>query len=430
MRNVLNGAEFPLNPALRHQHLHRSGLHSALRLAIWTLRGWRGRAPRQPGQVRKEAAITSPAWVVVSLSPKFSPHLSGSHAFALPLSQAVFPLSDLTLDALGWSAFEIEQLTADDANLHPARITSVHRRNVSALTASGPLTLVADPGVTTASFAVGDWVMCDLESAHLVRRLDRRSLLQRGAEYKSSQRQLIAANLDTLFIVTSCNADFNVARLERYLALAHDAEIAPAILLTKADQTDEAADYIAQAQALGDFPVLAINAKGADVADALAPWCGPGKTVALVGSSGVGKTTLANGLTGRVDETQDIREDDARGRHTTTKRSMHVLPTGGWLIDTPGMRGLAVADVTFGIDATFPEISALTDDCHFRDCKHEGEPGCAVQAAVDAGLVDAERVRRYRKLRAEDAQATETTAAAHARKRRTGKPTKSASRRR
>jgi len=259
-------------------------------------------------------------------------------------------LSDLTLDALGWSAFEIEQLTADDANLHPARITSVHRRNVSALTASGPLTLVADPGVTTASFAVGDWVMCDLESAHLVRRLDRRSLLQRGAEYKSSQRQLIAANLDTLFIVTSCNADFNVARLERYLALAHDAEIAPAILLTKADQTDEAADYIAQAQALGDFPVLAINAKGADVADALAPWCGPGKTVALVGSSGVGKTTLANGLTGRVDETQDIREDDARGRHTTTKRSMHVLPTGGWLIDTPGMRGLAVADVTFGID--------------------------------------------------------------------------------
>lgn len=334
------------------------------------------------------------------------------------------------LAALGWSSFEADQLGPDDVTLTPARISSVNRRNVAAFSADGPLRLVADPGISSATFAVGDWVLCDLAAAHLVRRLDRRSLLQRGAEHKTGQRQLIAANLDTLFIVTSCNADFNVARLERYLALAHDADIAPAILLTKADQTDDAATYIAQAQALGDLPVLAINAKGSDVSDVLAPWCGPGMTVALVGSSGVGKTTLANALTGRTDDTQDIREDDARGRHTTTKRSLHALPTGGWLIDTPGMRGLAVADVTAGIDATFPEISALTDACHFRDCKHEGEPGCAVQAAVDTGEIDADRVRRYRKLRAEDAQATESTGAAHARKRRTAKSGKPPSRRR
>ncbi|MFZ3580617.1 ribosome small subunit-dependent GTPase A [Loktanella sp. DJP18] len=334
------------------------------------------------------------------------------------------------LAALGWSSFEADQLDTDDAPHTPARISSVNRRNVAAFSADGPLRLVADPGVSSATFAVGDWVLCDIAAAHLVRRLDRRSLLQRGAEHKTGQRQLIAANLDILFIVTSCNADFNVARLERYLALAHDADIAPAILLTKADQTDDAAAYIAQAQALGDLPVLAINAKGADVSAVLAPWCGPGQTVALVGSSGVGKTTLANALTGRADDTQDIREDDARGRHTTTKRSLHALPTGGWLIDTPGMRGLAVADVTAGIDATFPEVSALTDACHFRDCKHEGEPGCAVQAAVDAGEIDPERVRRYRKLRAEDAQATESTAAAHARKHRTAKSGKPPGRRR
>ena len=332
--------------------------------------------------------------------------------------------------ALGWSAHEADQLGPDDAALTPARISSVNRRNVNAIGPAGPLRLVADPGVSTASFAVGDWVLCDPVAAHLVRRLDRRSLLQRGAEHKTGQRQLIAANLDTLFVVTSCNADFNVARLERYLALAHDAGIAPAILLTKADQTADAAAYIAQAQALGDLPVVAINAKGADVAETLAPWCGPGRTVALVGSSGVGKTTLANALTGRDDDTQGIREDDARGRHTTTKRSLHALPTGGWLIDTPGMRGLAVADVTAGIDATFPEISALADACRFRDCTHGHEPGCAVQAAVAAGEIDAGRVRRYAKLRAEDAQATETTAESFARKRRAGKSGKPPSRRR
>ncbi|RYH02190.1 ribosome small subunit-dependent GTPase A [Salipiger sp. IMCC34102] len=327
---------------------------------------------------------------------------------------------DKVLADLGWTAFFADQAEGRDGT--PARIRSVHRKQVAALGPDGPLDLALDPGTSAAEIAVGDWVLCDPAAASLLTRLDRATTLQRGREYATGARQLIAANLDTLFITTSCNADFNVARLERYLSLAHDAGITPVILLTKADQAEDSAAYIAEARALGpDLPVVALNAKGADVATILAPWCGPGRTVALAGSSGVGKTTLTNALTGGQAATQEIREDDARGRHTTTGRSLHRLPQGGWLIDTPGMRGLGVADVAAGIDATFPEISALTDQCRFRDCKHEGEPGCAVLAAVDAGRIDADRLRRYNKLRREDEVATETVAESHARKKRLSK---------
>ncbi|MCB5199628.1 ribosome small subunit-dependent GTPase A [Loktanella sp. TSTF-M6] len=326
----------------------------------------------------------------------------------------------LTLFQMGWTDHFADQITDRDGT--PARISSVHRKRVAGLTVDGPVDLTLDPGQSTATMAVGDWVLCNPDAARVLHRLDRHTTLQRGKEFATGERQLIAANLDTLFITTSCNADFNVARLERYLALAHDAGIAPVILLTKSDQADDAAAYVAEAQALGaDLPVVALNAKGADVAQILSPWCAVGQTVAMAGSSGVGKTTIANALTGNTAATQGIREDDARGRHTTTGRSLHRLPQGGWLIDTPGMRGLGVADVSFGIDATFPEISSLTDDCRFRDCKHENEPGCAVLAAVDAGRVTADRLARYRKLRREDEIATETTAEAHARKRRFSK---------
>nr|WP_249219169.1 ribosome small subunit-dependent GTPase A [Loktanella sp. SALINAS62] len=321
---------------------------------------------------------------------------------------------------MGWTDHFADQIS--DATGTPARIASVHRKRLAALTVDGPLNLVLDPGLSTATIAVGDWVLCDPSAARVLHRLDRQTSLQRGKEYATGERQLIAANIDTLFITTSCNADFNLARLERYLALAHDAGITPVILLTKADQAMDAALYVAEGRTLGaDLPVVALNAKGRDVAQVLAPWCRPGQTVAMAGSSGVGKTTIANALTGANAATQDIREDDARGRHTTTGRSLHRLPNGGWLIDTPGMRGLGVADVAYGIDATFPEISALTDLCRFRDCKHEAEPGCAVLAAVDAGDVSADRLSRYRKLRHEDHVATETTAETHARKKRLSK---------
>lgn len=333
-----------------------------------------------------------------------------------------------TLSDLGWSNYFQSQLDIDEVTATtPARVRGVHRTQISAITTECIVDLMLDPGVSTAEIAIGDWVLCDPKSARLIRRLDRSSTLQRGSDYAHGERQLIAANIDTLFITTSCNADFNVARLERYLSLAYDAEVTPVILLTKADQVDDPQSYADQAQALGrDLAVVTLNSKEVMESGLLGPWISKGQTVALVGSSGVGKTTLTNALTGADGATQDIREDDARGRHTTTGRSLHRLPTGGWLIDTPGMRGLGVADVVAGINATFSEISELEDQCKFRDCKHDGEPGCAVQAAIAAGDVSAERLKRFQKLRREDAVATETIAQARERSRKLGKMYKSA----
>lgn len=334
----------------------------------------------------------------------------------------------MTLADLGWNNRMMSQCDIDEIkDLTPARINGVHRAEVVGLTTDGRVTLTLDPGTTTGEIAVGDWVLADIARRRVVRRLDRSTVLQRGKEHLTGDRQLIAANIDTLFITTSCNADFNPARLERYLALAHDSDITPVILLTKADQCDDRATYVDQARGLGrDLEVIALDARNDDVARILAPWCGTGQTVALAGSSGVGKTTVSNALTGGDAATQGIREDDARGRHTTTDRSLHRMKTGGWLIDTPGMRGLGVADVADGIAATFSEITDLIGQCKFRDCAHEGEPGCAVQAAIAAGDIDPERLRRYNKLKAEDAQATETIAQARERSRKFGKMVRNA----
>ena len=329
------------------------------------------------------------------------------------------------LDALGWHAFQQSQLGPDDADLTPARIANVHRDRVVGLTADGSIDLTLDPGLTTAVVAVGDFVLCAPAQYRLIRVLDRQTELSRSTEYHTGDKQLIAANLDTLFITTSCNADFNPARLERYLALAHDAGVRPVIVLTKADQTDDPAGFADQARALGrDLAVLAVNAKAPDLPVHFAPWCGPGQTIAFAGTSGVGKTTIANALTGGNAATRDIRDDDARGRHTTTGRSLHRMLAGGWLIDTPGMRGLGLAEVGFGIDATFPEISDLAAQCKFRDCAHEREPGCAVQAAVAAGAIDPDRLARFKKLKSENTQATEAIALARDKVRKQGRTAK------
>lgn len=307
---------------------------------------------------------------------------------------------------LGWSEFFEDQLTPDDAGMVPMRIATVHRARLTAMSQHGQLRLTLPVHAKTTDFAVGDWVLADPDTLLLHRRLKRKTLLERhtaGARVP----QLIAANIDTLFIVTSCNADFNPARLERYLALANEAGTNPVIVLTKADTVADAADYVAQAAALQrDLAVVTLNARSPDAADVLAPWCGAGQTVALVGSSGVGKTTLLNTLAGATQavpqQTGPIREDDAKGRHTTTARSLHVIAGGGWVIDTPGMRTLHVSDVTFGIEALFAEIIELAPLCRFRDCTHEHEPGCAVQAAVAAGTLDPARLTRWRKLHDEN----------------------------
>jgi ribosome biogenesis GTPase len=226
-----------------------------------------------------------------------------------------------------------------------------------------------------------------------------------------------------LFIVSSCNQDFNPARLERYLALAREADVTPIIVLTKADLTDMPEDFVrTAAKLLPGLLVEVLDARDPDSVSSLVPWCARGQTVALVGSSGVGKSTLIGTLTG-IDRiaTQTIRDDDDKGRHTTSARSLYQLPAGGWLLDTPGMRELQLADVKTGIEDVFADIIALARQCRFADCLHEAEADCAVLAAIDAGTLEAQRLQRWRKLAAEEARNTESLAERRARDRAFGK---------
>lgn len=269
------------------------------------------------------------------------------------------------------------------------------------MTRNGPLRLTLPPGLDTGMVAVGDWGLSD--GQRLTRLLDRQSLLKRRAAGTGRAEQLIAANLDTLFLVTSCNADFNVARLERYLVLAAEAGVSPVVVLTKADLGDPAEYQAKASRAAPGIPVEALDGRDPQAAQRLSDWLGRGRTGAFLGSSGVGKSTLLNAMTGRHDDTQGIREDDAKGRHTTTARHLHPGPNGSWLIDTPGMRALRLTDVGSGIDSVFADISELAQDCRFHDCGHRTEPGCAVQQAIAEGTLDPDRLRRWEKLQREDA---------------------------
>ena len=326
----------------------------------------------------------------------------------------------LPLSALGWTVFHDAQLGPDETTLSPMRVATVHRARMTAQSQRGPVRLQLTPQGNTADYAVGDWVLVDPDTHLLIRRLDRKTLLQRRTEGGGAP-QLIAANVDTLFIVTSCNDDLNPARLERYLALANEAGTTPVIVLTKADQVPDPQPYVDQVAGLQrGLPVVTLNAKAPEAALTLAPWCGPGQTVALVGSSGVGKSSLLNTLAEKAPEdaqaTGDIRESDAKGRHTTTSRSLHGIVGGGWVIDTPGIRTLHVSDLSVGLDVLFAEIAELAPACRFRNCTHAHEPGCAVQVAVAAGTLDQGRLDRWRKLLEENRSNTPVTTGARGNK--------------
>ena len=331
-----------------------------------------------------------------------------------------------TLAELGWAPDFLRQLELDElAALIPCRIAAVHRSRVEALSVHGALSLIPPAGLSAGEIAVGDWALSDGKA--LLRLLERRTCLARRAAGTSAARQLIAANVDTLFVVTSCNADFNPARLERYLALAKGAGVEPVILLTKADLCADPGFWRDRAEAVDRrVAVRLLDARVPDAEGALSDWCRAGQTVALAGSSGVGKTTLANALTDATQATAPIREDDAKGRHTTTGRHLRPVRGGGWLIDTPGMRELRLADAEEGIAAVFDDIDQLARDCRFSDCSHSTEPGCAVQAALDDGRLEASRLARWEKLKREDRHNSETLAEAHARNRAFGRMARAA----
>ncbi|MBM1222137.1 ribosome small subunit-dependent GTPase A [Ponticoccus sp. SC2-23] len=321
------------------------------------------------------------------------------------------------LAVLGWTDHFARQIN-DETVGAPARVIEVSRDHLTVLTPEGQITLVTPD--ETGLYAVGDWVLHD--GSRVITRLDRMTEIVRKAAGPQAGRQLIAANVDTLAVVTSCNADFNEARLERYLAMTAQAGCLPLIVLTKADLSDDADELVKRAARLSPLvTAIAINAKDPEDANRLAPWCSKGQTLALVGSSGVGKTTLQNHLTGLSELTQDIREDDAKGRHTTTARALRPTLAGGWLIDTPGIRELALTDASDGIDAVFAEITDLAGQCRFNDCAHESEPGCAIKAAIEAGDLDPDRLERWRKLQREDRFNSESVAEARARFRKLGK---------
>ncbi|WP_334162015.1 ribosome small subunit-dependent GTPase A [Phenylobacterium sp.] len=253
----------------------------------------------------------------------------------------------------------------------------------------------------------GDWVAADLrpqEGQATIRALMPRSTaFVRWASGPVGGRQVVAANVDVALLAASLNADLSLRRLERYLATAYESGAEPVIVLTKADACEDVAGAVAEVEAIAfGVPVLAVSAVTGEGLAAVAAHLAPGRTAVVLGSSGVGKSTLVNALAGaELMSTQGIIEEGARGRHTTTHRELVRLPSGGLILDTPGMRELGLWDAEAGLSATFADVEGLAAGCRFSDCRHEAEPGCAVQAAVATGALDPERLRSWRKLQRE-----------------------------
>jgi len=308
-----------------------------------------------------------------------------------------------SLATLGWRPFFQQQLAAEEHSLYsPARIIEQHRSMVTVV--GDALLANVDIHRSMPEMVVGDWILVDKDK-RFYRLLDRNTCFKRKAAGSRHDRQLISANVDTAFIVCSLKKDFNLNRIERYLALVNEAGALPVVLLSKSDLSTSPQDFVSQVQNLdSSLSVQAVNCLDSGSLNKLHHWIREGETIVVLGSSGVGKSTLINSLMGDdKQKTSSIREGDGKGRHTTTRRSLIPLPGGGLILDTPGMREIQLADCREGILATFSDMEDLARQCRYTDCQHQGEPDCAVQKAVEAGEIDQRRLQNYLKLLKEEA---------------------------
>jgi ribosome biogenesis GTPase len=332
------------------------------------------------------------------------------------------------LHDIGWNAFFEHQLAPDDLRTGVlVRVTAHHGVEVAVRGDKGEFRVPVQNAEAQGRVTVGDWVLLSASDQRAAKLLDRRSLISRKASGEQVKEQLIVANVDTVFVVSSCNEDFNLSRLERYLAMTLQSGATPVIVLTKADLAEDLDALVTKAAALHEgVAVHAMDARDRARAAPLIDLCGPGQTVALLGSSGVGKSTLANTLGATGLTTGHIREQDGKGRHTTTSRSLHRLPSGGVLIDNPGVREFQLQDSEEGVADVFDDVIQITLSCKFSDCSHESEPGCAVRAAIDAGDLDPRRFANYLKLQEEQARNARTLAQRRERDRTLGRTYRSA----
>jgi ribosome biogenesis GTPase len=321
----------------------------------------------------------------------------------------------MRLTALGWddrfaAAFDALSLGPD---VQPARVAIGFNYLYRVWTADGELEATASgrlkhrAGSRGELPAVGDWVALRKRSAHdqgaIVALLPRRSAFSRRMAGAVTDEQVVAANVDVVFVVMALDADFNLRRLERYLLLARESGAAPVILLTKPDLSEAVSARVAETASIaGTLPIHVVSPKRNTGLEQVAAYLTAGRTGALLGSSGVGKSTIINRMIGQdVQKTREVREADSRGRHTTAHRELIVLPNGGLIIDTPGMRELQLWDVGEAVRETFDDIETFAAHCHFTDCRHRDEPRCAVKTAVADGRVAASRLESYHKLQDE-----------------------------
>jgi len=324
----------------------------------------------------------------------------------------------MTLTELGWNdgfaaAFEPWR---SKAHVHPGRVAIEFNQIFRIYVEDGELDAVTAGRLKHRARgraelpAVGDWVAVrkrpEGDRGVIVGVLPRRSAFTRRAAGEITGEQVVAANVDVVFVVMGLDRDYNVRRLERYLLMARESGASPVVLLTKPDLCSDLSAHVREVTSLtGDILVHVVNPKRGEGIEQLRGDLGPGSTAALLGSSGVGKSTIINRLVGAdIRRTREVRESDSRGRHTTMHRELVVLPGGGLIIDTPGMRELQLWDAGDSVRETFDEIEALAAGCHFGDCRHRDEPRCAVKAAVAEGKVAAGRLESYLKVQDELAE--------------------------